>query len=293
MRERTIKADPRWLTSERQQVLHLLANLTTRELRAQYKRTALGRLWSLINPLATIAVYAVIFGLVFRGSVDPGKYSGLDSFAIWIAIGVLSWTFLSSSIMIGMNGLVTNVGLLTKVYFPRWVLVVSGILAQAANHLIELLVLLAIVGIAGGPRILLLIPALLLMLLITIVFSSGIALMLSVATVYFRDVTHLWGIFNQIWMYASGVIFPVSMIASLERDLFAQGWELGGLPLPLVTIFRLNPAERFLEAYRSIFYDFAAPALDTVLYCAGWSALVLVLGILTFRRLSPRIVEEL
>src|SRR5665648_269385 len=176
-----ISADIRssWLNAERRQVLHLLSNLTMRELRAQYKRTALGRLWSLINPLATIAVYAVIFGVVFRGSVEPGTRSGIDSFAVWIAIGVLSWTFLSSSIMIGMNGLVTNVGLLTKVYFPRWVLVVSGILAQAANHLIELLVLLVLVVVVGGPLALAFIPALVLMLLITIVFVIGIALMLS------------------------------------------------------------------------------------------------------------------
>lgn len=264
-----------------------------RELRAQYKRTALGRLWSLINPLATIAVYAVIFGVVFRGSVEPGTRSGIDSFAVWIAIGVLSWTFLSSSIMIGMNGLVTNVGLLTKVYFPRWVLVVSGILAQAANHLIELLVLLVLVVVVGGPLALAFIPALVLMLLITIVFVIGIALMLSVATVYFRDITHLWGIFNQIWMYASGVIFPVSMIASVEQELLAQGWGFRDGPLPLVTVFRLNPAERFLEAYRSILYDFAPPALDTVAYCAAWAVLMLVLGALVFRRLSPRIVEEL
>ena len=102
---------------------------------SEFKGTALGRLWSFINPLATVAVFALIFGVVFRGSVEPGRYSGIDSFALWIGIGVICWNFLSAGVINGMNSLVSNAGLLTKVYFPRQVLVYSAVGALVVDFL--------------------------------------------------------------------------------------------------------------------------------------------------------------
>ena len=110
---------------------------------------------------------------------------------------------------------------------------------------------------------------------------------------YFRDISHLWQIFNQIWMYASGVVFSLSMLNKVQTDLAAKGWTWGGEPLPIVTIFRLNPAELFLEAYRSTLYGFAMPSWQVWLGCAAWAFGIFGLGSLIFRRFSARIVEEL
>ena len=117
--------------------------------------------------------------------------------------------------------------------------------------------------------------------------------MLAIASVYFRDISHLWQIFNQVWMYASGVVFPLSMLDQLQNRLFAQGWQINGHPLPLTTTFRMNPAELFLEAYRSCLYDFANPSLGVWLGCLGWAVLSFGLGRWVFSRYSARIVEEL
>ena len=280
-------------SEDARQTLDLTLRLTQRSVSSEFKGTALGRLWSFINPLATIAIFALILGVVFRGGVEPGRNSGINSFALWIGIGVLSWTFFSSGIMASMNALVDNAGLLTKVYFPRQVLIYSAVLSLAVDFAFELLVLVIIAMILGGPGVLAMIPALLVVTVLVGMFAVGLGLMLSIATVYFRDLGHLWQIFNQMWMYASGVVFPLTMVNKVQNDLFDKGWQVNGGPIPLTTILRLNPAETYLEAFRSCLYDFALPSQPVFLACLAWAIVMLTLGLVFFRRHSASIVEEL
>ena len=280
-------------SEDSRQTLDLTLRLTQRSVSSEFKGTTLGRLWSFINPLATIAIFALIFGIVFRNEVPPGRNSGIDSFALWIGIGVLSWTFFSSGIMASMNALVDNAGLLTKVYFPRQVLIYSAVLSLAVDFAFELLVLVIIAMILGGPGVLAMIPALLVVTVLVGMFAVGLGLMLSIATVYFRDLGHLWQIFNQMWMYASGVVFPLTMVNKVQNDLFDKGWQVNGGPIPLTTILRLNPAETYLEAFRSCLYDFALPSQPVFLACLAWAIVMLTLGLVFFRRHSASIVEEL
>ena len=280
-------------SEDARQTLDLTLRLTQRSVSSEFKGTALGRLWSFINPLATIAIFALIFGVVFRNGVPPGRNSGINSFALWIGIGVLSWTFFSSGIMASMNALVNNAGLLTKVYFPRQVLIYSAVLSLAVDFAFELLVLVIIAMILGGPGVLAMIPALLVVTVLVGMFAVGLGLMLSIATVYFRDLGHLWQIFNQMWMYASGVVFPLTMVNKVQNDLFDKGWQVNGGPIPLTTILRLNPAETYLEAFRSCLYDFALPSQPVFLACLAWAIVMLTLGLVFFRRHSASIVEEL
>lgn len=268
--------------------LGLLVNLTLREIRSEYNRTALGRLWSLLNPLATIAIFAIIFGLLFRAEPRVGTNSGLHSYALWVACGIIPWTFISGGIMAGMSSLLANAGLLTKVWFPRWVLVGSTVASKTSTHLIELAVLTAVMGIFGGWRVLLFIPVLAVIALITAAFVLGMALMLSVTLVYFRDLEHLWAVFNQIWFYGTGVVFGVELVAQAEEQLRASGWSV-----PMLAIFQANPAHQFLEAYRSVLYDFALPSWGTWVQIVLWAAGMLLAGWLVFRRFSGRVVEEL
>lgn len=279
--------------SERRRLFDLTLRLTQRTVSSEFKGTALGRLWSFINPLATVAVFALIFGVIFRGSVDPGRNSGIDSFALWIGIGVICWSFLSGAIMSGMSSLLDNAGLLTKVYFPREALVYSTVLAMAVDFVFELIVLVIISAIMGGPGVFAMIPALIVVMILTALFSTGVALILSIATIYFRDIAHLWSIFNQIWMYASGVVFSLAMLHDVENVLMRKGWSFNGEPIPLTTLFRLNPAETFLEAYRACLYDFDLPSLPVTAACVFWAFAAFACGTWFFTRHSPRIVEEL
>ncbi|PPF36491.1 ABC transporter permease [Pseudoclavibacter sp. RFBJ3] len=271
----------------------LLLNLTLREIRSQYNRTALGRIWSLVNPLAQIAIFSVVFGLLFVAEPHVGTNSGLQNYALWVACGIIPWTFISGGIMGAMSALMANIGLLTKVYFPRHVLVTSSVLSLTTTFAIELLVLALLMGIAGGPKLLIVVLLLIPIVALTAMFVLGIGLMLSVAVVYFRDVQYLWTIFNQVWFYASGVVFPASLVQQAQDKLTTDGWNIFGQPVPLMAVFELNPAHQFLEAYRSVLYDFAVPSVGTWLTITAWAAIMLLAGIFVFRAKQNRIVEEL
>ncbi|MET4160142.1 ABC transporter permease [Agromyces sp. PvR057] len=267
--------------------------LAMREVRAQYNKTVLGRAWSLISPLVTIAVYSVVFGLIFAGEAPEGINSGIQNFALWIAVGVVSWTFISGAIGVGMSSLLSNSGLLTKVYFPRAVLVVSAIIATIVTFLTELLVVVVIMAFVGGPRVLLGIPVLLVFVLLAAIFCTGVGLLLSIGVVWFRDIEYLWGLFSQVWMYASGVVFPITLVAQASIRLYESGVSINGEPIPLLAIFRLNPAEQFLEAFRAIIYHFVTPPPGVWLSCTLWAFGALAVGALVFRAKQSRVVEEL
>lgn len=284
--ERNSPDDPR-------RVVELTLRLTQRSVASEFKGTVLGRLWSFINPLATVAVFALIFGVVFRGSVEPGRNSGIDSFALWIGIGVICWNFLSGGVINGMNALVSNSGLLTKVYLPRQVLVYSSVLSLAVDFIFELGVLVLISALVGGVRVVLMVPVLVVITVLVGLFSTGLGMILAILTVYFRDISHLWQIVNQVWMYASGVVFSLSMLDQVQNHLFEMGWQLNGAPIPITTIFRLNPAETFLEAFRSCLYDFAMPSLGVSAACIFWGVATFIVGRFVFSRHADRIVEEL
>ncbi|GAA2171714.1 ABC transporter permease [Agrococcus versicolor] len=278
---------------QRRSSFSLMRNLALREIRAEYKRTLLGRVWSLLNPVAQIAIFSLVFGVLFEIEAPPGTNSGVDFFPLWIGIGVITWGYVSGSISGGMSALLGNAGLLSKVYFERSVLVIASIVASTTTFLTELAVLVVIMAFVGGPAILLTLPLLVPLLALTIAFVIGLSLMLSVALVFFRDLEHLWRIFTQIWLYASGVMFPVTLVQTAQDRFTAEGVLLNGQPLPLVTLFELNPAERILASFRNIIYDYAVPSLDTWLYIGLWSFGMLVIGALVFRRFSRNVVEEL
>jgi ABC-2 type transport system permease protein len=264
--------------------LNLLVNLTLRDIKGQYKKTVLGRLWSLLNPLANIAVYSLVFGILVRAEPPLGTNSGLKSFGLWIACGIIPWGFLATGTTMGRGALTDNAGLLTKVYFPRFVLPTSTILALATTFLTELAALAVFVGVAGGgPRILLRLPVLIPIVILNTAFVLGVSLVLSVGMVYFGDIQHIWGIFLQLWLYASGIVLPLSYV-QVAQDHYH---------FPFVFIFELNPAYQFVEAYRDVLYDFAVPDVTRWLVMLAWAVVALGIGALVFRKFSAQIVEEL
>jgi ABC-2 type transport system permease protein len=271
----------------------LVLNLTMREVRSQFKRTTLGRLWSFINPLATIAIYSVVFGFILKSPIEPGVNSGIHTFAFFLATALIPWTFMSSAIIGGMGSIVGNAGLLSKVYFPRVILPVSTIMAISVTFAIELGLLTAILAVVGGPEVLIFLPGLIAMMALTIVFCIGVSLMLSIAMVYFRDTQHFMSIFMQLWFYATPIIYAQTLIDGIQDNIRRDGWTLFGEPFPLVLIYNLNPATRITGSFRSMLYDFEWPRWQDWLIVVGWAGIALGLGLLVFRRFSARVVEEL
>jgi ABC-2 type transport system permease protein len=265
----------------------LLVNLTLREVRGKYKRTIFGQGWSLLNPIATLLIFTLVFGFVLRVPVPVGKSSGIQVFALFLACGLLPWTFFSNSVTSGMGSLIANANLLRKVYFWRPTLVLATVFSWNVTFAIELLVLVGALLIFGAMP-LPWIPVLILAVLVLTVFALGIALLLSVANVYFRDTQHFVSILMQLWFYATPIVYPYSLIA----DQAARMQEAGN-GFPLEFVYRLNPMERFVTVFRALLYDNMLPAWSDMLFCVLAAVVSLAVGLTVFQRSQARLVEEL
>jgi lipopolysaccharide transport system permease protein len=265
----------------------LLANLTLRDVRSRYKRTVLGNLWSLVNPLAAMLIYTIVFGFFLKVTPDKGDPSGLNIFALWLLCGLLPWTFLSVGIAAGMNALIVNANLVLKVYLPRAALVMSAVLAVGVTFLIEMAVL-AVVLMGFGANSLVFVPMALGLVVLLLAFALGLALLLSIANVYFRDTQHFIAIFLQMWFYLTPILYPLSYVRDKQDELEAEGRSY-----PLVTLFKLNPMEHFVTAFRNLLYDNRMPSTVDLGVCALSAALAVCLGLYVFDRYEGRLAEEL
>jgi lipopolysaccharide transport system permease protein len=256
--------------------------------RGKYKRTVFGQLWSLANPLALMLIYTFVFGLIFRIQPDKGDPSGLDVFALWLLCGLLPWTFLAAVVNVGVGSLVSNAGLIQKVAFSRIVLPLSLVGSAAYNWLFEMAVLVIALSIVGA-FVLPWIPLTLVIMVLLTIFAAGIALMLSVANVYFRDTQYFASILLQMWMYLSPVIYPVSMVRDVSADLGG----LFGSSITLQNIYHLNPMEHFINVFRNLLYDNRMPTASEWLICLAWALVSFAIGMVVFRRNERNLAEAL
>ena len=266
----------------------LLQNLTNREVRGKYRRTALGQLWSLANPIAAILIYTFIFSFIFRLPAQVGDPSGLDNYALWLVCGLLPWLFFNRVLTLGTDSLVANAGLIQKVYFPRIVLPLSLANATFFTWLLEMGVLVIALSLLGSfvfPWL----PLVALAMLVFAAFAVGLAMIFSIINVYFRDFSYLLGIVLQFWFYLTPILYPVELVAT-------QSDALGGLvgtPITLLDIYSLNPVEGFIEVFRNLLYDNRLPDLSTVVIALGWTIGAFGLGSWLYSRREKLLAELL
>lgn len=272
------------LLTDASQNRDLVVNLTLRELRGKYKRSVLGWAWSLLNPLATMAIYALVFGVLLKIQPPVGDPSGLHNFPAYLLCGLLAWNFFSGSINGSMMALLGNAGIIKKVYFPRQILVYSTVLALDTSFLLELAVLGVFLLILGN-MILPWIPVVLVLVVLLTMFSIGIGLMVSVLNVYFRDMQYLVNILLQVWFYLTPIVYPLSLVEQQASKHF--------LGVSLLTWYEANPLVGFVQAFRAALYDLTFPSWGTLGYITLWSVGMLLVGILVFRRFEGRLAEEL
>lgn len=254
----------------------LIGELTMREVRARYRGTVLGQAWSLVNPLAAMLIYTVVFAVLLRVQVPRGDPSGVDLFALWLLCGLLPWTFFSNCVTGGMSALVGNGPLIKKVYFPREVLVLSNSLSWLVTLGFELLVLVAALAVAGSLSILLWSLLAVPLVGLLVLFGTGIGLLVSVLNVYFRDTGQLVAISMQVWFYLTPILYPVTLVPESARSLYG-----------------LNPMERFVNAFRAVLYDGKPPRWQDLIAVVVASTVSLVVGYLVFQRFEQRLAEEL
>ena len=266
----------------------LLQNLTNREVRGKYRRTALGQLWSLANPIAAILIYTFIFSFIFRLPAQVGDPSGLNNYALWLVCGLLPWLFFNRVLTLGTDALVSNAGLIQKVYFPRIVLPLALANATFFTWILEMAVLAIALSLLGS-FVLPWVPLVGVFMVVFALFSVGLAMVFSIINVYFRDLAYLLTIVLQFWFYLTPILYPVELVAT-------QSDQLGGLvgtPITLLDVYSLNPVQGFVEIFRNLLYDNRMPELATVLVALGWATIALAAGLWMYATKEKQLAELL
>jgi ABC-2 type transport system permease protein len=212
----------------------LLTNLVRKDLKVKYQSSALGFAWSLATPLLLLAVYYLVFGYILR--------SGIPNFAVYLMAGLLPWNAFSSAVAFGCGSVVGNANLVKKVRFPTTVLPLAAVGYAAVHFVLQMLVfavfLLAFYRTAFGPQLLLLIPATLLLL----VFSTGMAMLVSALTVKYRDVQHLLDVALLAWFWINPVIYGTYLV---KQRLAPHG---------LFWAYYLNPVAGVVSLFQRAIY---------------------------------------
>jgi lipopolysaccharide transport system permease protein len=245
----------------------LLWSWTLRTIRARYQQSILGGLWMIIQPVATVAIFTIIFTRFVP--VDTG---GIP-YVVFSYVAVIPWTFLSSSLTDMSTSLVQNLSLVTKIYFPREALPLAAMLARLLDFAIAAIVLVVLILIYQVPIFPIGWLYLPLILLIQIGLVLGVGLLLASLNVFFRDVQSFLTLGIQLWFYASPIIYPV--------DLVPSQW---------ISLYYLNPMAGILEAYRAVLLYQRFPGES--LFIAGLEALVLlILGYWFFKRVEFKFAD--
>ena len=247
----------------------LLKTSVKKDIGGKYKHSFLGVLWSFINPLLQILVYALIFPLVMK---NGGSYK---DYTVFMVCGLIPWAYFTTVINRASFIMIENGNILKKVYFPRSILPLSLVTSETINFLVSCIIILAFIVIKGFgiSNFILFFP---LVLLIQYVLLLGIALIFSAVTVYMRDIQHFIGVVLQLLFYATPIVYSI--------DTIPEGFRW---------ILKWNPMTYIIEGYRAIFYNQTMPDLKALGILGVISIVILIVGYLLFNKLQKRFAEEL
>lgn len=244
----------------------LLKTNVQKEIRGKYKGSFLGVLWSFLNPLLMVLVYALVFPYIMRMNVP--------NYLVYLITGVIPWNFFTTCITTGCNCVWINGGIIKKVYFPREILPISVVVAGLINFLISCVIVL-IFTVFGGIGISIQLLWLPLIAIIQSALSLGLLFVLSAINVYVRDIEYLVAFLLNLLFYATPILYTSSMFPSKVR------W-----------ILYLNPMSTIVDAYRSIFYYKVMPNLASLALVGILSFIILIIGYIIFRKLEKGFAEE-
>lgn len=262
-----MKTNTRSFLGELYDSRYVLSQLVSQQLILRYRRTALGYLWTLINPLLMMSVMALVFATLFKAD--------LKTFTVFLFAGMIPWNFFSSVVTQSGTSFINNEGLIKKIYLPKVIFPLSIAFALLIDSALSFLALFVIIIIIGGSLswTVLFIPIAYLMLFF---FALGIGLITSVATVFFRDLQHV------ILIAMQGLFFLTPILYKHDALAGKVAWLVG-----------LNPVVPFIELFRAPLYLANLPSLSVIFQAALLSLSAMAIGLLVFLRQEKKIVFRL
>jgi len=245
----------------------LLRELVARDLKLRYRRSVLGIAWSLLNPLLQLLVLGFVFNLILPLDIE--------NYSLFLFVGLLSWIWLSSSLVGATTSVVDNRELIRRPGFPAGILPVIPVTSNLIHYLLSLPVVLLMLILSGiGFQLtILLLPVI---IILQFIFTLSISVYLAVIQVTFRDTLHLVNVFLFLWFYLTPIFYDISLIPEQYRNLYA-----------------LNPMVHIVEAYRAILMYGEVPSMQPLIVIGILSILMLFIGYRFLQHVSDQFVEEL
>lgn len=238
----------------------LLTDLVSRDVKTKYRRSVLGILWSVLNPLLMMLVLTAIFSVVF-------KFEFRDiSFPVYYLTGYVMFNFVTEATNFSMTSIIGAAGLIKKVYIPKIIFPLEKCLFSLVNFGFSLIAAV-IVFIATGVELHWTIVLFFVPVLYLLVFNFGFSLILATLNTFFRDVGYLYNVFITLWMYLTPIIYP-----------------LDAIPPMMQSIVRINPLYHYVDYFRQVTVMGTVPGLEANLICIAYSLIFLFLGVMVFQK---------
>ncbi|MBO4693112.1 MAG: ABC transporter permease [Clostridia bacterium] len=251
---------------------YLLFNLINRDIKVKYRRSILGILWSVLNPLLMMAVISTVFSTLFGMG---GKFGGLSvPFHIYYLTGATIFNFVSEATSTSMMSVFSASQLIKKVYIPKYIFPLEKCMFAFVNMLFSLIAVFIVMVVSRvefhATIVLIFIP-----IIYALIFSIGMSLLLSALTVFFRDILHIYSVFLTAWMYATPIIYPLGILNDHPKLMF---------------IMKLNPMYYFVEYFRSVVVYGTIPGIRDNVVCLACSIVMLIIGIAVFKAKQDKFV---
>ena len=244
----------------------LLRELVSRDLKVKYRRSFLGYVWSLLNPLLMMTVMAIVFSFMFKSSIEY--------FHMYLITGNILFQFFNESTTTAMTGIIGNGSLIRKVYIPKYIFPMSRVMSSFTNLLFSMAAIVVVMLVSRVPLhwtlLLFWVPLLLLLL-----FCIGIGMLLSALATFFQDIVHMYGVFTLALTYLTPIFYPV------DADF---------LPQYAMNIIRCNPLYYYITFFRDVTMYGRLPAAYVLVGSVLFSAAALVVGFGVFRKLQKNFV---
>ncbi|MDK2802127.1 MAG: ABC transporter permease [Oscillospiraceae bacterium] len=244
--------------------LYLLFNLISRDFKIKYRRSILGILWSILNPVLMMVVITAVFLNLFKFEID--------NFPIYYLTGSTIFSFFTDATTSSMTSIVGSGQIIKKVYIPKYIFPLQKCLFSFVNlffSLIALIIMIIILKFEVTYTVILApIP-----IIYILIFSLGISLILSSLTVFFRDIVHLYGVITTIWMYFTPIIYPENILSD-----------------SMLKLISLNPLYHYVGYFRDVVMYGKIPSLKVNIICICFSLITLIIGSIIFKRTQDKFV---
>ena len=244
----------------------LLQQLVSRDFKVKYKRSVLGVIWSLLNPVLQMIVMAIVFSNVFKFSMEGVNY------LVYLLTGLVMFNYFSEASNLSMSSVVANFSLINKVYIPKYIFPLSKCLFVGINFLLTLIPLYVVI-LATGTGLCwqhILLPYVFICLFL---FTLGMGFILSTISVFLRDMFYIYGIIIMLWTYLTPLMYDINMITS---------W--------FIKLFKLNPLYQFINFARTIILYHNTPTLFQFIACALCAIVTALLGVIIFKKNQDKFI---